>query len=322
MSIENVRDYLSKCLDKHTYCDNDSGDEIVNVVYDYFKALNYYSREEVLKVWFAIRMLLNNNFNEVTNADIVHDILCNTENYRSTFNINGKDEIELSKEYLPHSCASARIRSIMTHIAKKIRNEIINRDIHVVCPDDIPVSIWYNFTRRRYIIDPDEEVARVICYLRACLHNPDRYRLYADHNECDFVFNLVDWVSYEVSRMHSDSEIYIIWFAVRLLILNNFSKVSIDDVERMRCEHPRVFDKCLCINNDDESTSQSCVCYRIESMANEIRDNCRVYGGSFQYNKKLPYLFEQRNNNVLLIVLLCVLICVIVVATIALYCLM
>lgn len=320
MSIENVRNYLRKCLNERMYCDNDGDDDIVNVVCDYFKTLKYYSKTDVWKAWFAIRMLFNNNFNEVTSADIVQDIMYNTTDYLTVFNITGKYEMELNKEYLPHSCESARICIIMNGIANKIRNEIVNRDIHLVCPDDVPTSLWYDFTRRKYIIDPDREVTRVICYLRACLHNPDRYSLHVNHICCDCTFNLVDWVSYEAYDTNSDSGIYMIWFAVRLLILNNFSKVSIDDVEQMRYEHSRVFDKCLSIDDEDEFTSQSHVCYRIKSMANEICDKCSEYGGSFQYSKKLPYTLEEQSNNST--VLLIVLLCMIVVATIALYCLM
>lgn len=237
----------------------------------------------VNEVWFVIRILCMNNFNEVTSADITEDILRNSTGYQFTYNITGKDEIYLSKDLLPHSYVSARICGNIKHIAKHILNEIVKRDIHVNCPDNIYVCLDFNFVQHRHVVNPEQEIARVLTYLRASLHNKDRYKIDNFHSNT-YTYDIVDWVSRHVCDAQNDNDIYVIWFATRLLILNNFKPVTMKNVEQAYgC-------------NDN--------CRRIESFANEICNDCHTYGGVFKYDNsiKLPYYLENCSNKYMIII--------------------
>lgn len=309
MSIENARKYLQVCLDKHTYHpDNVVKDDIVDVLMKYFDTLTDYNKKYVWQAWFAIRILFTNYFNEVTNVDITNDILCNTVEYNCAYNLFGKDECCLLKDNITHSYIATGIYLSMFNVTKTIRDEIIRRCGSIECPVEIPLSLRFNSAQPRYVPNPNTEIARVLKYLRASIHNEDRYKLY---NRYDKHFNLIDWVSREVYCTYSDREVYMVWFATRLLIQKNFKYVLIEDVERLRNENPKVFDDCLRV---EEHKTEN-VYNRIISIADEICKNCYSYGGVFKYDDSiyLPYSLENKssegNSLCVLIMLIYFLVC-------------
>lgn len=308
MSIENARKYLQVCLDKHTYHpDNVVKDDIVDVLMKYFDTLTDYNKKYVWQAWFAIRILFTNYFNEVTNVDITNDILCNTVEYKCAYNLFGKDECCLSKDKILYSYTATSIYLSMFNVTKTLRDEIVRRCGSIDCPVEIPTSLRFNSLQPRYVPNPDTEIARVLKYLRASIHNKDRYKLC---NRYDKQFNLVDWVSQEVYNTYTDREVYMVWFATRLLIQKNFKYISVEDVERLRNENSKVFDDCLYVKDRSEN-----VYNRIKIIADEICKNCYSYGGVFKYDDSiyLPYSLENKssegNSLCILIMLIYFLVC-------------
>lgn len=346
MSIENVRKYFNACLYQKTFtplCDDKSiadavgsccyiyNEDIPNVSVDddeLVKFIKQYAQDEYDKyddkycytLWFAIRILYTKHFKRVIYADIVYDVLNfdgeyfsaykNELYYRFYHNINRIDKYCLTRPEWLHDYyfidnVHYRICCIKQYCKKHKIILTCSYSNHFYYIPPLRVGVY----KQPYTPDPEREITRVLKYLRATDQN--------EHYEIDWYnetqFDLVDWVQEHVRQSsHSTSHNLKVWFAVRLLILNGFKKVTIKQVENMRAENPKEFDKCI----DHDETLELSMC-RVQAWANDILAKCNSRGGSFIYNGTVPYTFEEQDNTLRLIMLVMMYIIVLLLVTIA-----
>lgn len=350
MSIENVRKYFNACLYQKTFtplCDDNSiADAVGHCFYihkediptvsvdddELVKFIKQYAQDEYDKyddkycytLWFAIRILYTKHFKSVKYADIVYDVLNFDDEYYSAYenelyyrfyhNINRIDKYCLTRpewlaDYYFICNVHYRICCIKQYCKKHkiILTCTYSKNEYWIPP--LRVGIY----KQPYTPDPEREITRVLKYLRAVNKN-ETYKI-DWYNKTQF--DLVDWVQ-ELVRYNTSDNLKV-WFAVRLLILNGFKKVTIKQIENMRAENPKEFDKC--INHDvlfKETLDLAMI--HIESWANDILAKCNSRGGSFIYKGSLPYTFEEQDsyvNTLRLIMLVMVYIIVLLLVTIA-----
>lgn len=336
MSIENVRKYFNACLYQKTFtplCDDNSiADAVGSCCYIYkedipsvsvdddelVKFIKQYAQDEYDKyddkycytLWFAIRILYTKHFKSVKYADIVYDVLNfdgeyfsayeNELYYRFYHNINRIDKYCLTRpewlaDYYFIDNVHYRICCIKEYCKKHkiILTCSYSKNEYWIPP--LRVGVY----KQPYTPDPEREITRVLKYLRATDQN-ERYKI-DWYNETQF--DLVDWVQEHVR--YSTSHNLKVWFAVRLLILNGFKKVTIKQVENMRAENPKEFDKCIDHSVLFKETLELSMC-RVQACANDILAKCNSRGGSFIYNGQVPYTFEEQDNTLRLIMLIMV----------------
>lgn len=336
MSIENVRKYINACLYQKTFtplCDDNSiadavghcfyihKEDIPNVSVDddeLVKFIKQYAQDEYDKyddkycytLWFAIRILYTNHFKSVKYADIVYDVLNFDGEYFSAFknelyyrfyhNINRIDKYCLTRpewlaDYYFIDNVHYRICCIKQYCKK---HKIILTCTYSKNEYWIP-PLRVGSYKQPYTPDPEREITRVLKYLRATDQN-ERYKI-DWYNETQF--DLVDWVQEHVR--YSTSHNLKVWFAVRLLILNGFKKVTIKQVENMRAENPKEFDKCIDHSVLFKETLELSM-YHVQAWANDILAKCNSRGGSFIYNGPVPYSYKEQDNTLRLIMLVMV----------------
>lgn len=336
MSIENVRKYFNACLYQKTFtplCDDNSiADAVGSCCYIYkedipsvsvdddelVKFIKQYAQDEYDKyddkycytLWFAMRILYTKHFKSVKYADIVYDVLNFDGEYFSAFknelyyrfyhNINRIDKYCLTRpewlaDYYFIDNVHYRICCIKQYCKK---HKIILTCTYSKNEYWIP-PLRVGSYKQPYTPDPEREITRVLKYLRATDQN-ERYKI-DWYNETQF--DLVDWVQEHVR--YSTSHNLKVWFAVRLLILNGFKKVTIKQVENMRAENPKEFDKCIDHSVLFKETLELSM-YRVQACANDILAKCNSRGGSFIYNGPVPYTFEEQDNTLRLIMLVMV----------------
>lgn len=282
MSIENARRYLLICLNNKTLnCIPTIDDKIVNMIQQSFANEKEYNDKIIWITWFAIRILFAKGFKDIISADIISDILSNQDEYTIAYNITDnsltKDRITTLKSFM---LVNTIERDVMQNI-NKITKYCKDHNILIDCPAKIPSKLQSKITSTRYVPNPDTEITRVIKYLRALLYNQD-YHFVSNNNR----FDLVDWVTQHATETNKQ-DIYCVWFAVRLLILNGFTKVSFEDIEqKLIYSHPHEFKK-ACSDNQPIN-----VVNYIRFIANNILQMCNEYGGSFKYTDQedsIPY---------------------------------
>lgn len=306
-------------------------DELVKFIKQYAQdEYDKYDDKYCYTLWFAIRILYTKHFKSVKYADIVYDVLNFDGEYFSAFenelyyryynNIRRIDKYCLTRpEWLADYYFICNVHYRICCIKQYCKKHKIiltcsySKNEYWIPPLRVGVH------KQPYTPDPEREITRVLKYLRATDQN-ERYKI-DWYNKTQF--DLVDWVqvaSYATRRVqehvrYNTSDNLKVWFAVRLLILNGFKKVTIKQVENMRAENPKEFDKCI----DHDETLQDVMIY-IKSCANDILAKCNSRGGSFIYNGQVPYSYKEQDsyvNTLRLIMLVMVYIIVLLLVTIA-----
>jgi len=275
--MESIRKYINACLCQKTFTPVCEEDELVKIVKQYSqKEYSEYDDWYAYTVWFAVRVLFTKHFKCVTYSDVVNDVLNFDREYCLAYLHNNCKKIDKYCLARPTGLHDhyfiCNVHYTANDIAKFFASD---------CSDNCIPSLLTGICKQSYIVNPVKEITRVLSYLRA-VDSGERYMI---DWRGQTHFDLVDWVQKEV-RLDACNNLKV-WFAVRLLVLNGFKKVTLKQVGKMRVENPTEFDKCV-----DHSETLYLAMQRVQTKSNNILNNCRTFGGSFKYNGYLPYSYK------------------------------